>query len=58
MVRYEIHLNRAGEYWWQLVAANNQIVCWSEGYVTKQAAIDSINWVKRWGSSVPIQDLT
>lgn len=58
MIRFEIRLNRVGQYYWHLVATNYQIVCWSEGYLTKQAAIDSANWVKRWASSAPIHDLT
>ena len=58
MVRYEIYINRAEQYQWRLVAANNQIVCWGEGYSSRQAALDSINWVKSWASSASIQDLT
>ncbi|MDD2823146.1 MAG: DUF1508 domain-containing protein [Candidatus Daviesbacteria bacterium] len=58
MVRFEILRNRTGEFWWRLVASNNQIVCWSEGYTTKQGAVDAINWVKSWASSAPIHDLT
>lgn len=58
MVKFEIVRNKAGEYQWHLVAANNQIVCWSEGYTTKQGAIDSIKWVEYWASKAPIYDLT
>ncbi len=58
MVRYEIYIDQAGEYRWRLVASNNHIVCWSEGYSTMQAAVDSVNWVKSWASSAPIHDLT
>lgn len=58
MVRYEIYINQARQFQWRLVAANNQIVCWGEGYSSRQAAIDSINWVKSWAASAPIRDLT
>lgn len=58
MVRFEIYVNRANQYQWRLVAANNQIVCWGEGYSSKQSALDSVNWVKRWAASAPVRDLT
>jgi uncharacterized protein len=58
MVRFEIYRDRAGEFRWRLVAANNREVCWSEGYESKQGAIDSVNWVKYWAYSAPIHDLT
>lgn len=58
MVRFEIYRDQAGEYKWRLVAANNGIICWSEGYTTKQGAINSVNWVIGWANSAPIHDLT
>ena len=57
MVRFEIYKDRAGEFRWRFVAANNREVCWSEGYSTKQGAIDSVYWVKSWASSAPVHDL-
>lgn len=54
MVRFEIYINQARQYQWRLVAANNQYVCWGEGYSSKQAAIDSINWVKHWAALAPL----
>ena len=58
MVHFEIYLDNAGEFRWRLVAANGEPVCWSEGYSTRQGAIDSVYWVKSWASSAPISDLT
>lgn len=58
MVRFEIYLDRAGEYRWRLVAGNNEIVATSEGYIVKQAAINSADWVRRNSPGVPIHDLT
>jgi len=58
MVRFQIYIDQSGEYRWRLVAANNEIVAWSEGYTTKQGAIDSANWVKTNASWAPIHDLT
>lgn len=36
------------------MAANNEIVCWGEGYEERQGAINSINWVKRNSPTAPI----
>ena len=46
MIRFEIYVDLFDEYRWRMVAANNEIVAWSEGYKTKQSAIDSVNWIK------------
>jgi uncharacterized protein YegP (UPF0339 family) len=58
MIRYEIYVDQAGEFRWRLVAANNETVCWSEGYSSKQGAVDSVYWIKRWASTAIIKDLT
>lgn len=58
MVRFQVYRDTAGEYRWRLVAANNEIVGWSEGYSTKQGAIDSANWVKQNAFSAPVYDST
>lgn len=58
MVRFQVYKDSAGEYRWQLVASNNEIVAWSEGYTTKQAAINSAHWVKLYAPTAPIHDLT
>ncbi|OGK62602.1 hypothetical protein A2334_03490 [Candidatus Roizmanbacteria bacterium RIFOXYB2_FULL_38_10] len=58
MVRFQIYVDRAGEYRWRLIASNNREVAWSEGYTTKQAAVDSANWVKQYAPSASIYDLT
>jgi uncharacterized protein len=58
MVRFEIYIDRDSEYRWRLVASNNEPVCWSEGYRTKQGASDSIKWVAYWASRAPVKDLT
>lgn len=58
MIRFEIYRDVAGTFRWRLVAANNEIVAWGEGYMSKQGAIDSANWVKRCASTAPVRDLT
>jgi len=55
MIRFEVYIGQDNLYHWRLVAANNQIVCWSEGYNTRQGAIDSVNWVKTNAGSAPVR---
>lgn len=58
MIRFEVYRDQASEYRWRLVAANNEIVAWSEGYTSKPGAINSLNWVKQFAWSTPTHDLT
>jgi len=58
MTEFHIFKDVMGEYRWRLVAGNNQIVAASEGYTTKQSAINSANNVKNWASNAPVYDLT
>lgn len=58
MVRFQIYKDTAGGYRWRFVAANNEIVGWSEAYTSKQGAINSANWVKSNALLAPINDLT
>ena len=45
------------EWFWHLKAANGEIVCQSEGYVSKQNALDTIHAVKKWASSAWVVEL-
>jgi uncharacterized protein YegP (UPF0339 family) len=38
MAVYEIYLGKDNLYHWRLKAANGEIVCWGDGYNTKQNA--------------------
>jgi len=58
MTKFQIFRDEVGEYRWRLVAANNEIVAVSEGYTSKQSAINSAQHVKYWASSASIYDLT
>ncbi len=41
-------------YHWRLKATNNEIVCWSEGYASKQKAKQSVEWVKKNSFDAPV----
>ena len=45
MIRFEIVKGENNQYHWRMVAANNEIVCWSEDYASKEGAYKSLNWM-------------
>lgn len=53
MVKFEIYIGLDKLHHWRLKGANGEKVCWSEGYSSHQAAMDSIAWVKYWAPSAP-----
>lgn len=57
MIKIEIFQGKNGDWYWHLKAANGESVCWSEGYVTKQGAVNSANWVKVNAPYAQIVDL-
>jgi uncharacterized protein YegP (UPF0339 family) len=54
-MHFEILKNAKGEYYWRLVAANGEIICWSEGYTSYSNAVNSVNLVKKFGPIAPIK---
>ena len=58
MAKFYIYRDSVGEYRWRLRAGNNEIVAVSEGYTSKQSAINSVNWVKQNAPSAPVYDMT
>lgn len=58
MVRFQVFRDSVGEYRWRLLAANNEIVAVSEGYTSKQAAVNSAHWVKQNAFNAPVYDST
>jgi len=45
--RFEIKVDRAGEYRFNLLASNGQVILSSEGYVRKESCINGIESVRR-----------
>jgi len=57
VIKFEIYYGNDSTYHWRLRAANGEIVCWSEGYNSKQGAINSANWVKINAPNAPIVEI-
>lgn len=57
-MRFNIFIDRVGEYRWNLVAANNEIIACSEGYTSKQSAVYAVKLILNLSVNTPIYDLT
>ena len=55
-MKFVIRRNKAGEFFWQLVGANGEVMAVSEGMSRKQSCQDSIDSVKRNAGSADVVD--
>ena len=58
MERFDINRSSDDQFYFNLVARNNEIIATSEMYTTKQNCINGINSVKTNAPRAPIQDNT
>jgi len=56
--KFEINMDRAGEFRFNLVALNGEIIAVSEGYTTKDNALNGIESVRRNAAEAIIEDNT
>lgn len=56
--RFEIFKDKRDEWRWRLVAPNNEIICQSEGYTTRQSAKKGIAAVREHAMSATVVDET
>ena len=57
MGKYELFQDGKEEWRWHLKARNGEIVCWAEGYSSKQKALESIEWNKENAAAAEIFEL-
>lgn len=55
---FQILAAKGGGYYWHFKSANNEIVCASQVYTTKQAAIHGAYVVKNDAAGAPVLDYT
>jgi uncharacterized protein YegP (UPF0339 family) len=58
MEKFEINRARDGQYYFTLIAPNNEIIATSEMYTTKQNCQNGIDSVKRNASTARVDDNT
>jgi len=58
MAKFRLFKGRNGQFYFSLIAPNGQPVCQSEGYVSKQGALNGINAVRGYAPSAWTDDDT
>ena len=53
--KFEIYIDKAGEYRFRLKATNGQIIAVSEGYVAKSGCLNGIESVKKNAPEAPVE---
>ncbi|MFA5652020.1 MAG: DUF1508 domain-containing protein [Candidatus Paceibacterota bacterium] len=54
-MHFNVYVGKDTFYHWRLIASNGEIVCWSEGYSSKQNALNSIAWTRVNAPIAPLQ---
>ena len=55
--KYEVYLDKAGEYRFRLKARNGEIIAVGEGYKTKTSCLNGIDSIKRNAPDAPVVKL-
>lgn len=55
-MKFVVRKNKAGEFFWQLVGGNGEVMAMSEGMTRKQSCLDSIESVKRSAGGAEVVD--
>lgn len=58
MFHFEIYIGVDRLFHWRFVSSNGRNICWSEGYSSKQNALESIRIVQNNSDSSDIEDQT
>ncbi|HEY9408361.1 MAG TPA: YegP family protein [Jiangellaceae bacterium] len=56
--KFVLKQDKAGEYRFNLVAGNGEVVASSEGYKRKDSALNGIESVRRWAAEAEVDDQT
>ena len=56
--KFQVTVDKAGEFRFKLVATNGQTIAVSEGYKTKTSAMDGIKSVIANAATATVEDLT
>ena len=57
-MKFEIYKRNDGDFGVRLKAVNGEIICWTEGYTSKQNAQNAIAIIKQTTYSTSVIDLT
>jgi uncharacterized protein YegP (UPF0339 family) len=57
-VKFVVRRNKGGEFYWQLVGSNGEVMAFSEGMTRKESCMNSINSIKRKAASADVVDMS
>ena len=57
-MKFEVKKSSNGQFRFNLIASNGQIVATSESYAAKQSALDTIASIKKNASTADVNDLS
>ncbi len=57
MAKFVVFKGSNGQYYWHLKAPNGEIICQSEGYTSKQGALNGVDACKRYATTANTEDL-
>jgi uncharacterized protein YegP (UPF0339 family) len=55
-VKFVIRKNKSGEFYWQVVGGNGEVMAFSQGMSRKQSCMDSIASIKKNAGGADIVD--
>jgi uncharacterized protein YegP (UPF0339 family) len=55
-VKFVIRKNKSGEFYWQVVGGNGEVMAFSQGMTRKQSCLDSIESIKKNASGADVVD--
>lgn len=57
-MKFVVRKNKGGEFFWQLVGGNGEVMAVSEGMSRKQSCLDSIESVQKRAAEAEVVDRT
>lgn len=55
-MKFVVRKNKAGEFFWQVVGGNGEVMAFSQGMTRKQSCLDSIESIKKNASGADVVD--
>lgn len=57
-MKFVVRCNKGGEFYWQLVGSNGEVMAFSEGMTRKESCMNSIDSIKRKAASADVVDMS
>ena len=55
--KYEVWVDKAGDYRWNLKAGNGEVIATSQGYASKASALNGIDSVRRNAADADVVEI-